>query len=239
MARLTRHELKKDEFRSTYEEFERFAKERYKEIAAVVGIVVVVVGSAFGLKVYLGRQEAEAATELGSALKTFRAYVGTPSPASPMSGTESFKTAQERYKKALAQFSEVARKFPRTKAAAIAAYHQGVCQAQLGDQAGAIKTLEKAGGASDQEIASLARLALAGELAGSGKLREAVKIYQNLADRPTLAVPRTTALLEMADAYRASQPAQARQIYERLQKEAGPDPILAQAINQQIESLPK
>lgn len=107
------------------------------------------------------------------------------------------------------------------------------------ESGGRYQDLGKAGGASDQEIASLARLALAGELAGSGKLREAVKIYQNLADRPTLAVPRTTALLEMADAYRASQPAQARQIYERLQKEAGPDPILAQAINQQIESLPK
>jgi tetratricopeptide (TPR) repeat protein len=239
LARLTRHELKKDEFRTTYEEFERFAKEHYKEIASAVGILIVVVGSAAGLKLYLERQEAQAAIQLGAALRTFRAYVGAPTPpGSPGSEIETFPTARERYKKALDRFTEISRKFPRTKAAEIAAYHAGVCQAELGDQAAAIKTLQGASGASDRTIASLAQLALAGELARTGKLEEARKLYQNLADHPTLTVPRATALLEMAEAYRGTQPAQARRIYEGLEKEFGSDPALAQAIRQQMASLP-
>ncbi len=239
MARLTRHELKKDELRTTYEQFEQFTKERYKEIAAAAGLLVVVVGLAAGLKLYMGRQEAEANAALGAALKTFRAYVGAPAPGLPVTDAETFPTAREKYKKALEQFAEITRKYPRTKAGALARYHLGVCQAELGDQAGAIKTLQEAGHAPDRAIASLAQLGLAGELAKGGKLQEAVRLYQDLADHPTSTVPKATALLAMADAYRATQPAQARRIYERLEKEFSSDAALAQAIKQEVESLPK
>ena len=37
MAHITRHELKQDELRSTYEEFEDFAKTNYRQIATVAG----------------------------------------------------------------------------------------------------------------------------------------------------------------------------------------------------------
>src|SRR5712692_4756425 len=158
LARLTRRELKKDEFRTGYQEFEHFFKLNYKQIATAVGIVVVVVGAALAIKLHLERQETEAATQLGEALRTFRAYVGAPAPGNPTPDPDSFLTARDKYKKALDQFSEITRKFPRTQAAMIAAYHQGVCQARLGDQAGAIKTLQRASDASDREVASLAQL---------------------------------------------------------------------------------
>ena len=60
MARLTRHELKQDEFRTTFEQFERLVKERYKEILAVAGLAAVIVGSTLGLKIYSERQEGAA-----------------------------------------------------------------------------------------------------------------------------------------------------------------------------------
>ena len=41
----------------------------------------------------------------------------------------------------------------------------------------------------------------------------------------------------MADAYRESQPAQARQIYERVQKEFASNATVAQAVKQDIASL--
>ena len=103
----------------------------------------------------------------------------------------------------------------------------------------ALKTLREASRASDREVAALAQLALAGELVNQGKLADGVKIYQQLADHPTTTVPKTTALLAMADAQRVSQPAQARQIYQRLQKEVGSDPTLASLLKDQIASLPK
>ncbi len=241
MARLTRHELKQDELRTTYEHFDQFIKERYKEILSVVGMLIAVVGLAGGLKFYVDRQEAGANTQLGDALKTFHAHVGDTAPGTLGPDAESFLTAREKYKKALEQFTAVVAKFPRTKAAAIARYYVGVCQGQLGDEAGAIKTLEEASRASDREIAALARLAQAGELAKSGKLQEAGKLYQELADHSTSTVPKATALLAMADAYRVAQPARARQIYEQIEKEKefATDVNLAQAVKQQIASLPK
>lgn len=239
MAHLTRHELKQDEFRSTFERFEQFVKERANEVLAAGGILVVVVGLGAGLKLYNDRQEAEANALLGAALKTFRAYVGVVAPGTLGPDAETFSTAREKYKKALDQFREINVKFPRMKAAAIARYHAGVCQANLGDQTGAMRTLEEVGRSSDRSIASLARLALAGELAKSGKLDEAGKIYQDLADHPTPTVPRATALLEMADAYRSVRREQARLIYERIEKEFSSDAALVQAVKQQAESLSK
>lgn len=239
MDRLTRHDLKQDELRTTFEHFEEYVKERYKEILGVSGMVIVVVGLVVGLKLYAGRQEAEANASLGVALRTFRAYVGPPAPGMLGPDAETFATAREKYKKGLEQFAEVTQRFPRSKAAEIARYHVGICQAQLGDSAGAIRTLQEAARASDKEIAALGQFALAGELAATGKLADAVKIYQHLTDHPTSTVPQATALLALADAYRPTQAAQARKIYERLQKDLSTNANLAQVLKQQIDSLPK
>ena len=239
MDRLTRRELKQDELRTTFENFEDFVKERYQQILTVAGIVLVVVAAAIGLKVYLDRQVEAANTELNEAMTTFRAQVGAPAPGSLEAGAKMFPTAKEKFDKALSQFADITQRFPRTKAAAIARYHVGVCQAQLGDQAGAIKTLTEAGRYSDKGIASLAQLALAGELVKTGKLAEAAKIYQDLAAHPTTTVPRVTALLALADAYRGTQPVQARLVYTQLDKEVGAENMLSAYLKQQIDSLPK
>ena len=239
MDRLTRRELKQDELRTTFENFEDFVKERYQQILAVTGIVLVVVAAAIGLKIYLDRQVSEANTELNEALTTFRAEVGAPAPGSLEAGAKMFPTDKEKFEKALSQFADITQRFPRTKAAAIARYHVGMCQAQLGDHAGALKTLTEASHYSDKEIASLAQLAWAGELVKTGKLAEAVKIYQDLANRPTTTVPRVTALLALADAYRGTQPLQARQVYVQLEKEVGAETMLSAYLKQQLDSLPK
>jgi hypothetical protein len=78
---------------------------------------------------------------------------------------------------------------------------------------------------------------LAGELAKSGKTPEAAKLYQELADHPTMTVPEASALLALADVYRESQPAQARKIYERVEKEFASNATVAQAVKQDIASL--
>jgi tetratricopeptide (TPR) repeat protein len=240
--RLTRRQLKQDEFRETFDRFEDYLKHHYQDILTVTLLVVVVVGAALGLKLYVDRQEADADAALGAALMTFRAYVGTAAPGTLGPDAETYPTAQAKYKKALDEFNAIVQKYrmyPRPKAVTIARYQAGVCQALLGDQAGAIKTLEEAGHDRDGEVAALARFALADELAKTGKLAEGAKIYQELADRPTLSVPRATALLAMADAYRSSQPARARQIYNNLQKEFGSDPTVAETIKQELSSLPQ
>jgi len=238
--RLTRHQLKQDEFRDSLVSIEEYFKKHYKEIVSISTIVIVVVGLAVGLKVYTDRQDAAANADLGEALTTFRAYVGQPTPGEPGPAGTTFPTAQDKYKKALEQFNAIVDKYkmpPRPKAAEIALYQAGVCQALLGDESGAVNTLTAASQGRDQDIDAMAKFALAGELARAGKTDQAVKLYQDLADHPTITVPRASALLGMAGAFRATKPDRARQIYEQVQKEFASDSTISEAVKQEIASL--
>ena len=242
MDRLTRRQLKQDEFRESFELLEAFLKKHYQDIITVAILVIAVGGAAGGLKYYTDRQEAAADADLGAALKTFHAYVGTPDPSTTGPDMQAFPTAEAKYKKALGQFSAIVQKyrmFPRPKAVTIARYHLGVCQALAGDRAAGIKTLEAVGQDRDREMAALARFALASELVKNGNLPEAAKTYQALADHPTLSVPKGTALLALAEAYRDSQPARARQIYLQVQNEFGADSRVADALKQEMAGLPQ
>jgi hypothetical protein len=245
LSRLSRRELKEDRLRTAFEDYEAFAKDHYKEITAAVAIGLALIGAVFGLRFFTNRTEASANTKLAAALDTYHAYVGNTSAGLVSPGMQSFPTAGEKYKKALTQFQAVTdgtgveRLLPQLKAVRIARYYVGMCQAQLGSDSGAVKTLQESGRDSDPSIAALAQLALAGEYVKTGKVADAVKIYQELADHPTSTVPRSTPLLALAGIYRNSQPAQARQVYERLEKEYGTDAALAADLKQQITSLPQ
>jgi predicted negative regulator of RcsB-dependent stress response len=245
LARLSRHELKQDEFQTTVEAFEHFAKQNYKQIILAVAVALLVAGSILGWNTYNGRQQAAANAALADALKTFNASVGGPAPnlfggaQQPQPPAGEFATDQDKYKKALAQFREIVAKYPRQTAAGFARYHVGLCQAALGDSTAALKTLEAAGSVSDRDVASLAKLALGAELARTGKTDQAIKTYKDLASRPTSTVPEATALLALADLYRVSQPGEARAIYEKLQKDYSTDAYLSSAVKEQLASLPK
>jgi tetratricopeptide (TPR) repeat protein len=242
MDRLTRHELKQDEFRETLDQIEQYLKAHRREILTVATLVIVVVGLAGGLKYYLDQQEVSANVELASALRTFQSYVGAVSPGTLGADSETFLSAADKYRKAREQFNAIVlkyRMFPRPKAVGIARYHVGVCDALLGDSVAAIKTLQEASRDGNREIAELAQFALAGEFLKIGKQQEAVAIYQHLADHPSLAVPRASALLALADSLKDSQPAQARKVYDQIQKEFGSDASVLEILQQQMAGLPQ
>jgi tetratricopeptide (TPR) repeat protein len=242
MDRLTRHELKQDEFRQTLDQLEQYLKTHLKEILTVAILVIVVVGLAGGLKYYLDQQEASANVELASAMRTFQSYIGTVNPETLGAGSETFLNAADKYQKAREQFNAIVlkyRMFPRPKAVSIARYHVGVCESLVGNSAAAINTLQEASRDGDREIAALAQFALAGEFLKSGKKQEAVTIYQNLVDHPSLAVPRASALFALADSLKDSQPGQARKLYDQIQKEFGSDASIAETLKQQMAGLPQ
>ena len=245
MARLTRHELKEHKFQTAFEEYEQFAKSHYREISLVVGAALVILTLVLGLRYLMNQQEATANAELGAALETFHAYVGTPAPGTLEPDAKTFPTAKEKYAKALSQFSAMTnvngyqKLLPQQKAVRIARYHVGLCQAELGDEDGAIKTLNQVVDDRDQDIASLARFALGEQLAKTGKTADGVKIFQNLVDHPTTAVPKATAQLALANALRDTQPAAARHIYEGMESEYAADTVVVESVKQQIASLPR
>ncbi|HVB29205.1 MAG TPA: tetratricopeptide repeat protein [Terriglobia bacterium] len=239
MDRYTRHQLKHDDFQDKMDQLQVFAEQHLKQLLMVGVAVIVVAGAVWYIRNYYARQEAAANTELQDAITTFSAYVGNGQESSVLGAGQSYPTAQSKYQKALTQFSEVVKNYPRTKAAGYALIQMGVCQSQLDNETTAIKTLQDAARNSDQEIASQAQFALAGVLAKTGKTEEAAKIYQNLADHPTTMVPRATALLAMADIYRSTQPKRTREIYQQVQKEFGSDTMIADLLKQQLATLPQ
>jgi tetratricopeptide (TPR) repeat protein len=240
VARLTRKELKKDPFLSVhYDDFVEFAQKNYHTIIGAIVVVTLVVVAAYSWKTYEQRQELEANALLGKALTTFHAYVGSASEEALGPGTQTFSTPTQKYQAALKQFSDVVEKYPRQKASEIALYHVGICQSQLGNSSAAVKTLEQATHVSNSDIASLARLALADELARAGKIDAAQKIYNQLTSHPTQAVPAATAWLNLANAERFSRPGAARQIYQRLAKDYSSDTYLAETVKEQLSTLPK
>jgi tetratricopeptide (TPR) repeat protein len=242
LAHISRHELKEDELQSTFQEFEEFVKNNWRQIATVAGIVIVVAGLALGLKTYQDRREAEANEALGTALKSFRAYVGEMPQSGLMPGLQTFSTQQDKYKKAQAEFQEVITKFastPEPTAVAVARYHVGLCQSFLGDSTAAVKTLEESARSSDPNIASLAQFALAGEYAKAGKTADAVRIYQQLATKPTAVVPESAAKLALADIYRTSEPKKAKELYEQIEKQFASNTTIAQAVKYKIATLPQ
>lgn len=239
MDRYTRHQLKQDEFQEKVEVLQVFAEEHLKQIILIGVAVIVVVAGVFWIRNYYANQEAAANAELQTAVTTFSAYVGNAQQSGVASTVQTFPTAKAKYQKALSQFAEVVKSYPRTKAGGYALVQMGVCQSQLGNETAAIKTLKDASKNSNKGIASQAQFALAGVLAKTGKTEEAVKIYQELANHPTSIVPRATSLLAMADAYRGTQPKRAREIYKQVQKEFGSDAVIADVLKQQLATLPQ
>ncbi|MGH9396431.1 MAG: tetratricopeptide repeat protein [Terriglobia bacterium] len=238
MARLTRKELKKDPFLSVYyDDFVEFAEKHYQKIIIAVLIIAAVIAGGLSWKHYQQREEVRANSMLGEALTTFHAYVGEAGQGALAPGAQTFPDDAAKFQAALKEFDAVYAKYPHQKAGEIALYHIGLCQAQLGQRDAAVKTLRQAARGSDSEVASLARFALADELAGSGQLPEARKIFRDLAEHPTDTVPAATAWLALAAMERETQPSDARQIYDRLMKEYGNDAYLVDAVKQHLASM--
>lgn len=236
MARLTRKELKKDPFLSVYyDDFVEFAQKHYSKIIIAILIIAAVVAADLYRKRYRQHQELAANTMLGTALATFHAYVGQAGALAP--GAQTFADGNAKYEAALKQFTAVYAKYPGEKAGELALYHIGLCQAELGQHGTAIQTLRKAGQDTSPDVAALARFALAGELAKSGKTAEAEKAYRDLAEHPTATVPSATAWLALAGLEQTANPSAARDIYTKLLKDHSGDTELVAAVKEHLAGM--
>ena len=80
--------------------------------------------------------------------------------------------------------------------------------------------MQETANASDSELASLGKLALASVYASEKKDDQAVDLYKQLSDRPTMLVSKPTAQFELASFYASHQKLDdAKKTYEQIQKE--------------------
>ncbi|MGA7575756.1 MAG: tetratricopeptide repeat protein [Terriglobales bacterium] len=223
MRAETRHQLKQDRFsKVTIEAAENAAHwsaEHQTKIIVAVIAVAAIAAIALGGWYYVNSQDEKASAELSTAVRTFETPIRPAGvPAQP--GYDSFASAQERATAARKQFQAIVDQYPRTHTADMARYFVGLASTQLGDNAAAEHSLQEAAAASNGDLAALGKFALASVYRTENKDTQAVDLYKQLIDKPTLVVSKATAELELAEFYESRQkPDEARKMYEQVEKE--------------------
>ena len=236
MRSYTRHQLKQDSFRtSTTETISWVVEHRSKLVVAGI-VVAVIAAAAIGGWFYVDYRDQQAQSQLSQAIEKYNAPVreaGTPA----VPGELSFGSAQERAKATNAEFVRIADQYSFTQSGRMARYFAGITFHEMGDNAAAEKALKDVAGSRYKEIASLAKLALAGIYHDTQRDPEAIALYKDLADHPTASVGKTTAQFMLASLYQESgQPDQARALYQQMQKESPASPI-AQIATQKLQAM--
>jgi len=219
----TRHQLKQDRFsKVTFEaagNAAHWSVEHQSKLIAAVIAVIVTGGIAFGGWYYLNSQDEKASAEFSTAVRTWETPL-RPAGVPPQPGQDSFASLQERATAARKQFQAIVDKYPRTHTADMARYFVGLASAQLGDNAAAERSLQEAARSSNADLAALGKFALASVYRAENKDAEAVDLYKQLMDKPTLVVSKATAQLELASFYESRQkPDEAKKLYDQVAKE--------------------
>ena len=236
MARISRKELKTDEFATevskTYEFLQRH-REALTRTGVVAGAILVV---AAGFYFFLQHRRGQAEDELGHAIRVYYA------PLAAESGPEQdlkFADEKARYQQAEKEFAAIADKYSWLRPGLIARYYLGLAKARLGKSQEAIRTLEAVAAKGDDRYSPLARFALAGLYTEMGKADQAQKIYRQLADQPSPSVPKETALLALAESLSQSKPAEAQKIYQDIKKQAEKGSAAGELADERLAELKK
>jgi TolA-binding protein len=236
----TRHQLKTDQFsRVTIDAAERTAhwsvEHKSKLIAVAVAVLVVAIAVAGGWY-YLNQQDQKASLEMSQAVRTLDTPVRPPNmPAQP--DAPSFASSSERATAARKQFQAIVDKYPHTRSAEFARYFVGVTSANLGDNATAERELQKVASSGGNDVAALAKMALASVYRNTGRNKQAEELYKQLAAKPSTTVGKVTAQIELAATYKSdNQPLEAKRIYETIQKE-NPSSEASQLATSKLQEL--
>lgn len=218
MRTTERHQLKHDKFAETAAETYSWAVEHRSKLVYGSVILAVVLAVVLGTIAYTSRQDQQASNALGGAMNIYDAPL-RPATMAEQPGMVTFTSAADRAKAAHAEFAKIADQYSHTKSGKVARYFSGLTAKDMGDIVGAEKDLKQVADSGDQDLASLAKLALAGLYRDSNKEQQAIDLYKQLIDHPTRAVAKSTAQLQLAEMYQAKQPQEAAKLYEQIQKD--------------------
>lgn len=240
MRAEVRHQLKQDRFsRTTIDVAERTVHwsvdHKNKLIAGAIALVVVI-SAVLGSWYYLEQQDEKASVDFGKATQVMDTPVRPAGmPAQP--DYPSYASSTERATEARRQFQAIVSKYPHTRAADFSRYFLGDTAANLGDNATAERELKTVAGYHNEDLAALAKLALASVYRNTNRIKEATDIYKQLIAKPTRTVSKTAAQVELAEAYQAAgMTTEAKKLYEQIQKEA-PQSQAAQLASAKLQEL--
>jgi predicted negative regulator of RcsB-dependent stress response len=128
----------------------------------------------------------------------------------------SFGSDKERTEAVTKQLHAIVDHYPYTHTADVARYFLGTTALESGDNTTAERELEVVAGIHNADLSSLAKMALATLYSNTKRTKEALELYKQLAEKPTMTVSKVAGQLKMAALYESShQPSEARRIYEQ------------------------
>jgi predicted negative regulator of RcsB-dependent stress response len=236
----TRHQLKQDRFsRTTIDVAEKTAhwSVEHKNTLTIVALVALVVaGVSVGAWYYLNQQDQKASVEVSQAVRTLNTPVRPPNMP-PQPDSPSFASSAERAGAAQKQFQAVVDKYPHTHAADIARYFLGMTSADLGNSSAAEADFKAVTSVHNDDLAALAKFALAAVYRNTNRDNQAVDLYKELVAKPTNTIGKVMAQMALAETYQqANQPLEAKRIYEQIQKE-NPASQAAQMASSKLQEL--
>jgi len=211
---------------------------RYLAIAG--GLVVVVFGSVY-LWNYLSKSTNERLqAQFGEALAIYSAPAGQERTAADPPSKYSFASTEERYKKALAEFSKIADDSPRSDIGQFARYYVALNQHKLGRTSEARKTLQALLEDADESIVKTLAANYLAQLSEAEKNnQQAVEYLTKALQDSTPGFPKSTLLYRLGENYEAMGKTQeAAKQYKRIVTEF-PDSPESQQAKARIEALPK
>ena len=227
--------MKQDELSARIASGRNFFQAHKKNLSLAVAVSAGALALGLGLFVYIRSQQTRAAAAFAEALNTYHAPVLTNPPAVP--NLESYKTNDDKNQKALEKFNAVARSYSFYTAGRLARYYAAICLRELGKYPEAEKEFLALAEFRDTRLASLAKVGLASVYELTNRSSEAEKVYKDLEEHPTEAVPKAVALMSRADLAKKSNPAEASTIYQQIQKDFPGTPA-ADYAGQMLAELP-
>jgi predicted negative regulator of RcsB-dependent stress response len=215
---ILRKDLKKDEIREKFVHGVESVASHQQALWIVVTAALVVALAVFGWNSYARRQTAKASVALDDALKIFQARIRTAGePIDPVD--VSYLDEKNKFTDADKKFLVVAGQYGRTKPGQMARYYAALSEAQLKQFGQAEKNISEVITSGDESLAGLAKFQLAEVYVQENKGAQAVDLFKQLSDKPSVFVPKPMAMLALADYYRKTDPAQATKLYNQVKQE--------------------
>jgi hypothetical protein len=233
---ISRQELKTDQVQEALSHgAEAVLSHRTALIYGVI-IVAIIAGAIFGWQFYSQRQSVKAEAEFNDAMQVYQAYVVAPGTA-PQPNEITYSDTSKKFQDALQKFQVVSQHYPHARSGQLAKYYSALCEERLGKNAQAISDLSEIENGADRDFGAMARFELAAIYDQEGNSNQAVQLYNQLLQNPSVLVPKPIVLLALAGHYRQSNPAQAVKLYNQVKAEY-PDTSAADEADQQLALLP-
>lgn len=236
MAHISRKELKKNEFRETFEHgAEALLSHQQLTMYLLIAAIVVALG-VFGWRTYTQRQTMKASAAFNTAMEIYEAPILPPGQP-PVPGAPTYTDEKVKFADAAKKMADVAKQYPRTHPGQLAVYFQALSLEKIDKNEDARKLLRGLADNKDQDFTATAQFELAQLDDRTGQADEALKLYQELMAKPTVLVPKPIVMLSLAEHYAPKDPSQAAKLYAQIKSDYPNTPIADQA-DQELSLLP-